>query len=67
MNRTERLANLASLMALTPALAVALPTVVEVAAKKLNMDRAGVMLVAERNVELRAYFAQACSKAIWEV
>lgn len=62
-NRTAELASLAAQMGLSLSAAVALPTAVTVAARKVGMDEARFIREMNRNGELRAYVASACHKA----
>ena len=62
MTVTSRLAQLASLMALSTVEAVALPTVIDVAARKVGMTAEAFVTEAERNLGLRAYLTGACAK-----
>lgn len=64
MTRIEAIAALAALMNLTPAVAVALPTVLTVAAGKVGMTEAAMIEECIKNQPLRAYLAQACATAI---
>jgi hypothetical protein len=61
---TLRLAALAETMSLNPLYAVALPSVVEVAAQKMNMSVDRMIRHAEVNEKLRDYFAELCATAI---
>lgn len=61
MTRTTALAALAALMGLTPAHAVALPTVIEVAARKVGMSQPAMIAEAAINKPLRDYLAQICA------
>jgi thiazole synthase ThiGH ThiG subunit len=54
------LASLASLAGLDPVSAVALPTVVTVAARKVGMTEAALVREATVNAGLRAYLAGVC-------
>ena len=56
---TARLASLASKMSLTIE-AIALPTVIEVAARKVGMTREAMVAAAEDNGALRDYLAKIC-------
>jgi hypothetical protein len=51
-------------MSLNPLYAVALPSVVEVAAQKMNMSVDRMIRHAEVNEKLRDYFAELCATAI---
>lgn len=61
------LLSLSRLMALDPADAIALPTVITVASRKASMTEAAMIAEAMANDPLRAYLADACRKAIAEV
>ena len=50
-------------MGLVPADAVALPTVIEVASRKVAMPEAAFIAEALSNAPLRAYLAQVCNVA----
>lgn len=63
MTRTDALTNLALQMGLTPADAVALPTVITVAAGKVRMSEAAFLAEAARNAPLRDYLAGICATA----
>lgn len=57
---TMSLASLAASMNLSPVAAVALPTTVEVAARKVGMSAAEMLFQAHQNARLRDYLAQVC-------
>lgn len=63
MTRTETLATLAALMGLSALDAIALPTVIEVAARKVRMTEPALLAECALNAPLRAYLAGACSTA----
>lgn len=63
MTRITAIANLAHKMGLVPADAVALPTVIEVASRKVAMPEAAFIAEALSNAPLRAYLAQVCNVA----
>ena len=56
--------ELAMKMALTPAEAVALPTVIEVAAVKVGLSKNNMLQSALRNPELCQYLAGVCRETI---
>lgn len=60
MTSTAALANLAALMGLTPTQAVALPTVIEVAAAKTGLTEITLIMEAAANEPLRDYLAEIC-------
>lgn len=64
MNRIDTIAALAHKMGISPASAVALPTVITVAARKIAMAEAAFIAEALRNAPLRAYLAEVCSVAV---
>lgn len=59
-SHTAVLVSLAALMGLTPAEAVALPTVVEVCARKSGMIEADFISNAAENAPLRDYMVGIC-------
>jgi hypothetical protein len=61
MTRIETLAALAALMGLSPKNAAALPTVIEVSARKVGMAEATMIAEAVRNAPLRAYLSELCA------
>ncbi len=63
MNRTTTLAALAQQMGLSPVDAIALPTVVEVAARKVGMFEPAFIAEMRANAPLRSYLANACRTA----
>lgn len=63
MLRIKTLAALAELMGLTPADAIALPTVITVAAGKVRMSEPAFIAEAIENAPLRAYIADICKTA----
>jgi len=64
---SSALLPLAQMMGLAPADAIALPTVMEVAARKSGMTQDRVMFECLGNVALRDYLANACRQAIAQV
>lgn len=64
MNKTERMANLAESMLLTPFQAVAIPALIEVCAKHANMSEDDMIAKIERIPELRNYLSTVCKKAM---
>lgn len=58
---TGRLVRLAARMGLTPLAAVALPTVVEVAARKAGMTNEAMLAECDVNSALREYLAEICN------
>lgn len=63
MLRIQALASLAHMMGLSPADAVALPTVITVAAGKVRMSEPDLIAEMIKNAPLRAYLAEVCTKA----
>lgn len=63
MTRTATLAALAHTMGLLPVDAVALPTVIEVAARKVGMFEPAFLAEVKVNAPLRSYLANACRVA----
>lgn len=63
MTRIEALATLAALMGLSPQDAVALPTVITVAAQKVRMTESAFVTEAVANRPLREYLAGICGTA----
>jgi hypothetical protein len=63
MTRIQALANLAQKMGLSPVDAVALPTVVMVAAGKVRMSETDMISEALHNAPLRDYLAGVCTTA----
>ncbi len=63
MTRIETLTRLADLMGLSAFDAVALPTVITVAAGKVRMAEAAFIAECAVNAPLRAYLAGICSTA----
>lgn len=63
MTRTATLAALAYDMGLAPVDAAALPTVIEVAARKVGMFEAAFLAEAKVNAPLRSYLADVCRTA----
>jgi hypothetical protein len=63
MTRTATLAALAHDMRLAPADAVALPAVIEVAARKVGMFEPAFLAEVKLNAPLRSYLANACRTA----
>lgn len=61
MSRIETLAALAAIMGLSPKNAVALPTVIEVAARKTGYSQPAMIAEASRNAPLRNYLAELCA------
>lgn len=64
MTRTSALADLALAMGIVPAHAIALPTVVEVSARKVGMTQEAMIAEALRNAPLRVYLAEVCATVI---
>jgi len=64
---SSALLPLALMMGLAPADAIALPVVIEVAARKAAMTQDRVFFEALSNEPLRAYLADCCRKAIADV
>lgn len=62
MTNTTSLVSLASLMGLSVAAAVVLPTAVTVAASKVNMTESEMLFRLHNNAALRAYVAQVCQQ-----
>lgn len=62
MDKTLALASLASLMGLSVTAAVALPTAVEVAARKVGMSESQMMWEMNKNAALRAHIAKVCEQ-----
>ena len=60
MSRTETLADLALKMGLTPAAAIALPTVITIASARVHMSEVAFISEAMTNVPLRDYLADIC-------
>lgn len=60
VSMTNRFASLAALMGLDPLAAVALPTTIEVAARKAGMATAAMLAECEGNAALRDYLARIC-------
>ena len=60
VSMTGLFVSLAGLMALSPAHAVALPTVVEVAANKAGMSQTALIEACVDNAPLREYLAELC-------
>lgn len=63
MTRITALADLALKMGLAPVDAVALPTVITVAAGKVRMAETALIAEAQRNAPLREYLAGICATA----
>ena len=61
-DRTTSLASLASLMNLSVAATVVLPTAVTVAASKVGMPEGEFLFRLHNNAALRAYVAQVCTQ-----
>jgi len=62
MDKTLALASLASFMGLSVTAAVALPTALEVAARKIGMSESQMMWEINKNAALRAYIAKVCEQ-----
>lgn len=60
MTRSAALAALAYDMGLAPVDTVALPTVIEVAARKVGMFETAFLAEVKANAPLRSYLADAC-------
>lgn len=60
MPTVETLASLAQWMGLTPAAAVALPAVIETAARKTDKTQSFIVQTCWTNTELRTYLAGIC-------
>jgi len=63
MNNTAQMVKIASMMKLSPAQAVALPTAVSVASNKMKMTESRFLVELERIGELRDYLKAACIEA----
>jgi hypothetical protein len=61
------LLSLARLMGLSPVDAIALPTVIEVAARKAGLSQQRIIREAFENKPLRDYLGAACRKAMEKV
>lgn len=59
---TDRLVDLSETMGLTFPETVALPTVVQVFARRVNLSDAAMVVELERNAELRAYAKTMCAE-----
>ncbi len=64
MSRIANLTALAQSMGLSPVDAVALPTVIEVAARKVGMFEPAFLAEVKANAPLRSYLADACRAAV---
>lgn len=64
MDKTQTLAALAVLMGLSITGAVALPTAVEVAARKVGMSESRFMWEMNKNAALRAHIAKVCEQVM---
>ena len=64
MTTTERLAKIAYKMGLTPIQASALPTVIEVSARKVEMSQRTFIEEVDNNVNLQAYLADICHTTV---
>lgn len=64
MNRIEAITALAIKMEMDPVDAVALPTVITVAARKVAMSEMALIAEAMANAPLRAYLAEVCNTAL---
>jgi len=64
MTQTEMLASLAALMGLSTTGAVALPTAIEVAARKVGMSESRFLWEMNKNAALRAHIAKVCEQVM---
>ena len=63
MTRIETIAALAAQMGISPIDAVALPTVITVAAGKVRMTETAFVAECTKNAPLRSYLAEICNTA----